>query len=172
LAGIEGNLECTLDARHHSVSDAPSTVLPAAWVAACAAVAARHKCTPAVSGGIDNLNDASYTGHLSSNVPIFAALPRPAICNVITKEKITMTFQIARPRPNPSQADCLSLRAYWRSIAVIPNQHPATRAFAVREAAHWTRTAAAIARARQVKEIFDARGFVSHPPNPKPSCDH
>src|SRR5208283_5197553 len=93
LAGIEGNLECTLDARHHSVSDAPSTVLPAAWVAACAAVAARHKCTPAVSGGIDNLNDASYTGHLSSNVPIFTALPWPAICNVTTKEKITMTFQ-------------------------------------------------------------------------------
>ena len=81
-----------------------------------------------------------------------------------------MTFQIARPRPHPTQTDALTLAAYWRSIALIPSQHSATRAFAVREAAHWTRTAAAIARARQVKEIFDARGFVSHPPNPKLGC--
>ena len=80
---------------------------------------------------------------------MIAALGGPSGCNVTTKEKITMTFQIARPRPHPTQKDALTLSAYWKSISCIPNQHPATRAFALREAAHWTRTAAAIARARQ-----------------------
>lgn len=55
-----------------------------------------------------------------------------------------MPIQIARPRPDPTPEQCDALAAYWGAIAVIPNQHPATAAFAQREHSHWRDVAAEI----------------------------
>ena len=52
----------------------------------------------------------------------------------------TMTVPVPTPiRPvvDPTPEQC-ALSAYWEAIALIPDQHPATAAFARSEARHWT----------------------------------
>ena len=68
-----------------------------------------------------------------------------------------MSIQIARPHPDPTPEQCDGLAAYWGAIAVIPNQHPATAAFAQREHSHWRDVAAEIrkARARRVSGALE-----------------
>ena len=43
-----------------------------------------------------------------------------------------------RPAVDPTPEQCSALSAYWEAIALIPDQHPATAAFARSEARHWT----------------------------------
>lgn len=53
-----------------------------------------------------------------------------------------------RPVVDPTPEQCSALSAYWEAIALIPDQHPATAAFARAEARHWTTIAEAAGRVR------------------------
>ncbi len=59
-----------------------------------------------------------------------------------------------RPVVDPTPEQSAALSAYWEAIALIPDQHPATAAFARSEARHWTGVAGEIEAAAHAPALY------------------
>ena len=55
-----------------------------------------------------------------------------------------MTMQLARPRPAPTVAQCMSLADYWHAQATRPRVNAATAKICYDEEVHWLDVAASL----------------------------